>query len=111
MVALHGTDPASVFLAAWARTDNVESAAIERALYDKRTLVRMPGVRRTMFAVPVELAPVVRAACTRAIAVQERRRLVQILEQAGIAADVARWLGTIRVTPRFRTPLERELTA
>jgi hypothetical protein len=22
-----------------------------------------------------------------------------------------RWLGTVRVTPRFRTPLERELSA
>ena len=27
------------------------------------------------------------------------------------AADLERWLGPIRVTPRFRTPLERELSA
>lgn len=26
------------------------------------------------------------------------------------AADLATWLGPARVTPRFRTPLERELT-
>jgi hypothetical protein len=92
MVALHGTDPASVFLAVWARMDGAESAAVERALYDERTLVRMLGMRRTMFAVPVELAPIVQAACTRAIALQERHRLVQVLEQAGIADDVATWL-------------------
>ena len=26
------------------------------------------------------------------------------------AADLAGWIGPVRVTPRFRTPLERELT-
>ncbi|WP_424889606.1 winged helix DNA-binding domain-containing protein [Streptomyces sp. XH2] len=34
--------------------------------------------------------------------------------EAAIAAEAARlsaWLGTVRVTPRFRTPLERELAA
>lgn len=27
------------------------------------------------------------------------------------AARLAAWLGDVRVTPRFRTPLERELSA
>jgi hypothetical protein len=92
LVALHGTDPASVFLAAWARLRAPEVEAVERALYDERALLRMLGMRRTMFVVPVELAPVVQAACTRAIAVQQRRLLVQLLAQAGIADDPDGWL-------------------
>jgi DNA glycosylase AlkZ-like len=92
LVALHGTDPASVFLAAWARMRAPEVAAIELALYEERALVRMLGMRRTMFVVPVELAPVVQASCTRAIAVQQRKLLVRLLEQAGVADDPGSWL-------------------
>lgn len=92
LVALHSTDPASVFLSVWARTAAVDVKAIERALYDERTLMRMLGMRRTMFVVPVDLAPIVQAACTRAIAAQQRRLLVQILEDAGIARDAGSWL-------------------
>jgi Winged helix DNA-binding domain len=92
LVGLHGTDPASVYLAAAARMRAPDAEAISRALYDDRVLVRMLGMRRTMFVIPVELAPVVQAACTRAIAVQQRRLLVQLLEAAGIAADAGTWL-------------------
>jgi DNA glycosylase AlkZ-like len=93
LVGLHGTDPASVFLAAAARMRQPEVAAIERALYHDRVLLRMLGMRRTMFVVPVELAPIVQAACTNAIAAAQRRLLLQLLEQSGIAADdPERWL-------------------
>jgi hypothetical protein len=92
MVALHGTDPASVFLAAWARTAAVDAGGLDRALYEERSLLRILGMRRTMFVVPAELAPVVQAACTRAIASQERRKLVQIFDQAGVAENSASWL-------------------
>jgi Winged helix DNA-binding domain len=92
MVALHGTDPASVFLALWARMPETDPSAIERALYQERVLVRMLGMRRTMFVVPAEMAPVVQASCTEAIAERERRRLIQFLEQAGIADDCGTWL-------------------
>ena len=92
LVGLHGTDPASVFLAAAARMREPEVGAIERALYEERVLLRMLGMRRTMFVVPVELAPVVQAACTQAIAVTQRRLLLQLLEQAEFADDPQRWL-------------------
>jgi hypothetical protein len=68
-----------------------------------------------MFVVPAELAPVIQAACTNDIAVIERRRLVQMLAESGVgdaeAHRLSAWLGGVRVTPRFRTPLERELSA
>jgi hypothetical protein len=95
MVALHATDPATVFLSTAARTGLAPVTDLERALYEYRSLVRMLGMRRTMFVVPVDLAAVVHAACTRAIAVTERRKLIQMLEQAGVPAagsDPGSWL-------------------
>jgi hypothetical protein len=95
LVALHATDAAAVYLAARARCDGLVPADVERALYDDRTLVRLLGMRRTMFVVPADLVPVVHAACTRAIAARERRRLVGQIEGAGIAADGDTWLAAV----------------
>jgi len=92
IIGLHGTDPASVYLGAWARTRQVDKAAIERALYEERSLVRMLGMRRTVFVVPVGLVPVIQAACTDQIAERMRRQLAQAIETSGIAADGAGWL-------------------
>ena len=92
LVGLHGTDPASVYLAAWARTREVDKAAIEDALYEDRSLVRMLGMRRTVFVVPAGLVPVIQAACTDQIAERLRRQLAQRVEAAGIAPDGASWL-------------------
>jgi Winged helix DNA-binding domain len=92
LVGLHGTDPASVYLAAWARTREVDKAAIEDALYEERSLVRMLGMRRTVFVVPAGLVPVVQAACTDQIAERMRRQLAQVIEASDIAADGASWL-------------------
>ena len=48
VVALHSTDPATVFLSTWARTDGFSTGDVERALYEDRSLVRMLGMRRTL---------------------------------------------------------------
>ena len=56
MLALHGTDPATVYLSAWARVTGHLVPELEKALYDDRVLIRMLGMRRTMFVLPVELA-------------------------------------------------------
>jgi hypothetical protein len=92
LVGLHATDPASVFLAAAARMRTPAVATVECALYEDRLLLRMLGMRRTMFVVPVELAPVVHAACTQAIAATQRRLTVQLLGRSGIAEDPGPWL-------------------
>ena len=92
MIALHGTDPASVYLAAWARADCAGQAAVEHALYTERSLVRMLGMRRTVFVIPAALVPVIQAACTDQIAERLRRQLTQVVQEAGIAPDAASWL-------------------
>jgi hypothetical protein len=94
IVALHATDPGSVYLAAKARLRKPGVAMVEQALYEDRTLVRMLGMRRTMFVVNVEMMPVVLAACTKSIAVVERRKTEQFIAEAGIASasEVGNWL-------------------
>jgi hypothetical protein len=93
LVAMHGTDPASVFLAIQARVHGQPpSAVIENALYAERSLIRMLGMRRTMFVVAADLMPVVQASCTDEIAVRQRRRYTQLLAQGGIPGDAGAWL-------------------
>ncbi|GAA1897557.1 winged helix DNA-binding domain-containing protein [Asanoa iriomotensis] len=83
LVVLHATDAATVFLSAAARLHAPVIKDIEHALYADRTLIRMLGMRRTMFIAPVEDAPVVQAACTDAIAVVQRKLLLKHLAEAG----------------------------
>lgn len=92
LVALHSTDPASVHLAVAARTSGggATLADVDRALYEDRSIVRVMGMRRTLWAVPADLVPVVVAACGRAIGDAERRKLVAALEEQGVADDGAR---------------------
>jgi winged helix DNA-binding protein len=86
LVGLHATDPATVHRSALVRLAEPAIATVEDALYDQRAVVRMLGMRRTMFVVPDETVPVVQAACADAIAERERKRLVKEVEAAGVAA-------------------------
>ena len=95
LVGLHGTDPASVFLAAAARLGNADLPTIERAMYEERTLIRILGMRRTMFVAPIDLAGVIHAACTRAIAIRERARTIDLFGRAGLSDDPEAWLADV----------------
>jgi hypothetical protein len=92
MAGLHATDPATVFLAARARFRGSAAEQIGRALYEERTLLRMIGMRRTMFVLPLDLAAVVQAACTESIVAAQRRRYAKLIEEGGIAEDGQAWL-------------------
>jgi len=98
VVVLHATDPASVVLSALARTGGEDPAAVEHALYEDRALVRVMGMRRTVFAAPAATAGVVTAACGREVAGRERRKLIGYVQEAGIAGGPAQaqaqaWVG------------------
>lgn len=94
MVALHATDPATVFLSVLARAPRATVPDIERTLHTDRALVRMLGMRRTVWVLPLDAAPVVQAACSAAVAAVQRRRLVDHLTLAAVP-DPAGWLGRI----------------
>jgi hypothetical protein len=90
LVGLHATDPATVYLSARAR--GVEADRLEGALYEDRSVLRMIGMRRTLFVLPLGLAAVVKAACTDSIAEAQRRRYAKLIEEGGITTDGRAWL-------------------
>jgi DNA glycosylase AlkZ-like len=95
LVALHATDPVTVYVSAWART-GCSVAHVDEALYGDRNLVRMLGMRRTMFVVSAGLVEVVQAACTDEVARGLRRRLEKHLTDCGIGdGDAAGWLRSV----------------
>lgn len=84
LVALHATDPASVFLGLRARVAGLGADDVEAALYDHRTLARMLAMRRTLFVTPVDRVPTLHAAAGWSLVRRERRRNLQLLERAGV---------------------------
>jgi hypothetical protein len=118
MVGLHSSDPATVYLSARARVEGFVPPELEEALYVRRSLVRMLGMRRTLFVVPRDLAPVMHEACTKALIPRERTRLVRMLEEQGVTrgGDGERWLDrvqakTMAAIERLGEASARELTA
>ena len=97
MVALHSSDPATVYLSAWARVRGFAPPDLEDALYERRSLVRMLGMRRTLFVVPVEVAAIMNEACTKALVPAQRRLLVRMLEEQELvpADTVERWVDRV----------------
>ncbi|NGN65760.1 winged helix DNA-binding domain-containing protein, partial [Streptomyces sp. A7024] len=91
LVALHATDASAVLLSARARLREPAPADVERALYEDRTLVRMHAMRRTLWAVPAELVPVLHHSTTRTVARRERAMVLKQLAATGPARDAA-WL-------------------
>lgn len=96
-VALHSTDPATVYLTLRAREPDLTRDDIDRALYDERSIVRHLGMRRTLFVVPAELVPVVHAACTVDVHARERKRLVKLIEDSDLDSgpDADAWLADL----------------
>jgi hypothetical protein len=92
LVGLHSSDPVTVYLTCRARLADFRKLQLEDALYESRSLLRMLGMRRTMFVVPHDLGAVMDSACTQALAPQQRRRLVGYLESQGVTEDGAAWL-------------------
>ncbi len=96
VVALHSTDPATVYLSAMARMKHPSIEAISAALYDERTVVRHHAMRRTLWVFTPAMARWAHASCTTALASAQWKRLAQMVEDSGIATDGAAWVATAR---------------
>jgi hypothetical protein len=79
VLALHATDAPSVYLSVLARHPGLTIPDVRDALYDRRTLVKVLAMRRTMFVVRRELVPVVHAAAGAAVGRRLRARLLKDL--------------------------------
>jgi hypothetical protein len=106
MLALHASDPLTVYLSAGARTRDATAQDMDAALYADRVVVRMLGMRRTMFVVPASLAPAVQRACADDVAARLRRGLERDLARSGPGAgsaiggaDPVRWLRDVGCAP------------
>jgi hypothetical protein len=115
VVCLHATDPSTVYLSAWARTNGLTIEAVDQALYEDRVLVRMLAMRRTMFVVPIEDAPMLHAAASLAVAARERKRNEQLVAMLGVD-DVDAWISeteaaTLEALERMGEATAQELAA
>jgi hypothetical protein len=98
VVALHATDPASVHLSACVRLEEPGVERVERALYEDRTLLRLLGMRRTVFVTGLDTAALVQAGCAGDIAAKQRKLLCKHLAENGHPADVPepeQWLADV----------------
>ncbi|MFI0236551.1 winged helix DNA-binding domain-containing protein [Streptomyces sp. NPDC016845] len=97
LVALHGTDPATVYLAVGARLADpgVTVGGLGRALYEDRTLVRMHGMRHTVFVFPAELAATVHASTGLAVAARARTALHKDMAEGSDGRLTPEWLGEV----------------
>ena len=91
LVALHSSDPVTVFLSAMARMAHPSIAAVEHALYVDRSLIRHHGMRRTLWVATPPVVQLMHAAATRDLLTNERRRTSQLLAASGIQ-DPEQWL-------------------
>jgi len=88
LVGLHGTDPASMFLSAAVRQAKPRFEDLVTALYETRTLARILGMRRTVFAVTRELVPVLLAAYRDRHGKNEGKRVRIMLQSIAEGQDV-----------------------
>ncbi len=92
VVALHSSDPSTVYLSALARMQHPSIDAISKALYDERTVVRHHAMRRTLWVFTPQVARWAHASCTAALAITEWKRLAKMAEDSGITTDGAAWV-------------------
>lgn len=95
LVALHSTDPVTVFLSAMARMQNPSIRAVEKTLYGDRRLVRHHAMRRTLWVATPEVVRLMHAAATRRLVGPEHRRTTRLLAENGVA-DPDAWLADAR---------------
>ena len=91
VVALHATDPATVYLSVHARSAGATVESVDEALFDRKTLLRTLAMRRTLFVPTVAGARMIEASSSVGVATTERKRLVGFLGDSGIARP-QRWL-------------------
>ncbi len=101
MVALHSSDPASVYLAVAARDPGATIDSVAAELYDEPTVVRHHAMRRTLWVMTPDVAAAAHAACTRKIATAERRRSAKLFDrdERWIAHGVDRVVAAVAASP------------
>jgi hypothetical protein len=95
VVGFHSSDPVSVFLSCWARVEGFRVEDLDEAMYDRKSLIRMLGMRRTLFVQSPGMAAIMNEACTRHLAPSQRSRLISMIENQAVASDGDAWLEAV----------------
>lgn len=113
VAALHSTDPATPYISMWTRVPGFEIGDLEHSLYDRRSLIRMHSIRRTLFLFDRDDAVWFHAGATRDIASKERERfygwLAAVMPAERIASHVERLSEAVMETLSGRVLSTREL--
>jgi hypothetical protein len=96
LVALHSSDPVTVYLTVAARMAHPSFEPLDAALYDDRTLLRHHAMRRTLWVFSPQAAREAHASSTVGVARLERRRLLQQLDAHPDVPSPSRWLDAAR---------------
>ena len=99
-----------MYLSAWARLREPSIAAVDEALYARRSLLRLLAMRRTVFVVPAEDASIVQSAAATGVARVERRRTEALVAQIGVA-DVGAWMRDAEAAAILALEERGEMTA
>ena len=83
LVALHSSDPVSVYLSAAARMTTPSLAPVDAALYEERSLVRHHAMRRTLWVFGHEAARLAHHAATLGLVKVQRRNTIAMLDGGG----------------------------
>jgi hypothetical protein len=78
LVALHSSDPVSVYLSAALRMRAPTLADVDEALYGGRRLIRHHAMRRTLWVMSNDVARLAHDGFTRKIAAAERKRMAKL---------------------------------
>ena len=95
LVALHSSDPVTVYLSALVRMATPSLHAVDKALYDDRTLLRHHAMRRTLWVGGHETTRLAHAAATVDLHRVQYRMLHESLAAAGIT-DPDAWIAAGR---------------
>lgn len=116
VVALHSSDPTTVYLSLKARVPGLVVADLESALYHQKSLIRVFGMRRTLWVADRAKLPIIHHSSTARLGEMERRRTIKILEDGKVTDDGAAFLS--EMTPKVLAALDshgerltRDLTA
>lgn len=95
-MALHSSDPVSAFLSVLARMRHPSIAAVEAALYEARSVIRLHAMRRTLWVATPSVARMAHASSTTKLLGPEHRRFVKLLADNDISDDGDGWIASAK---------------
>jgi hypothetical protein len=92
LVALHSSDPVSVYLSALARMRRSSIDAVDDALYEQRSIIRFHAMRRTLWVATPAVAREAHASSTTKLLAPEHNRFVKLLAENDVTGDPDAWI-------------------